>query len=188
MNNYQSFGKFRAETRPLLTRPPARAFTLIELVVVIVIAAVIAAVFVSTRGTPLANRINAAANRIQSDIRYAQSYAVAYQKRSRISFDTGAESYSLYYEQTANNWVLMTEPLAGKNYTVSFTSGDYNGVDIVSTNFDGAGRGLVFNAAGTPYSYNPTGGATAVLAAQGNVTISGGVVITVEPNTGRVVA
>jgi hypothetical protein len=61
-------------------------------------------------------------------------------------------------------------------------------VDIVSTNFDGAGRGLVFNAAGTPYSYNPTGGATAILAAQGNATISGGVVITVEPNTGRVAA
>ncbi|MFH1868441.1 MAG: GspH/FimT family pseudopilin, partial [Candidatus Omnitrophota bacterium] len=153
---------------PFRTVP--KAFTLIEVIMVVVVMSVLIAVLASVRNSPLQNRVAAASQKIKSDIRYAQSYAVASQDRTRVSFDSSADSYSVYVEQAGGSWSLMSEPLTNETFTVGFTSrSEYFNVDIVSTDFDGSGYGVVFDAGGVPYSYNPSSGAIAILSSEGSV-------------------
>lgn len=189
MKNFSKISKISAKfmLRGVPFRTVPKAFTVIELVMVMVVIAVVIAVLASVRNSPLQNRIGAASQKIKSDIRYAQGYAIASQDRTRVSFDTSADSYSVYVEQAGGSWSLMNEPLTNDTFTVDFTARrEYFSVDITSCDFDGAGYGVVFDAEGVPYSYNPSGGGTALLSSEGSVTLSGSVSVKVEPNTGRV--
>lgn len=176
---------------PPKTLASFRGFTLIELVIVILIA-VILAITATVQSPNLPSlRTEWAAYKIKSDIRYAQSYAVASQKRTRVSFDVNAESYSIYVEDSPGNWVLMTDPLTKKSFTVDFKQSEFRGINIVSTYFNGANYGLLFDASGTPYSYDSSGGTT-MLSTTGNVTLLGYrssisfTTVYVTPNTGMV--
>ena len=163
-----------------------KGFTLIELVMVILILGIISAVILLRTPSLPTFRSDQAAYKIKSDIRYAQSYALTAQKRTRISFDVGAETYTVYYESSPGNWTIMTDPLKKSNFVVDFTEQEFKGIDIISTDFAGTNFGLVFDAAGIPYGYNPSDGSTAALSSEGSVSISGSISIKVEPNTGKV--
>ena len=158
--------------------------TLVELVVVLVLLAIIAIVAVVRGPSIPVAQTNQAAAKIKSDIRYAQSYALSSQARARISFDADAESYNVYYE-SGGSWTLLTDPQTRGDFTVDLTVSEFSGVDIVQTDFNGTDYGLVFDAAGAPYGYDPSDGSTAALSSQGSVTLGGSVTVTVQPNTGR---
>lgn len=161
-----------------------RGFTIIELIMLILIMAVLAAVIMQRSN--LSNiRATEAAYKIKSDIRCAQSFALATQKRTRISFDVNADTYSVYYESSPGNWAFMTDPFRQKDLVVDLTSGEYRGTDVTQVNFGGSNLDLVFDAAGKPYSYNPAGGAVAELSTQGTVTLGNGQSVNVEPKTGK---
>lgn len=165
-----------------------KAFTLIEMVIVILIAAILAAIAIAQAPNLPQLRLNLAANKLKSDIRFAQSYALATQQRTRIDFTTLANSYSIYRESSPGNWVILTNPLQKNNFTVALNQSDFSGVTISGVNFVAANYHLVFDASGIPYGYNPAGGATTALSSAGTVTLSGNGTrtISVEPQTGKV--
>jgi Tfp pilus assembly protein FimT len=161
-------------------------FTFIELVMIMLIVAIIGTLVMRPISYLSQIREIDAAKKVKSDVRYAQSYALSTQKRTRASFDTVGDIYNIYYESSPGVWTLMTNPLTNGNFTVNIASAEYSGVNLTQTNFNGVGNGLVFDDAGIPYSCNSVGGAIAILASQGSITFSGGTIVTVEPNTGKV--
>jgi hypothetical protein len=129
----------------------------------------------------------AASNKLKSDIRFAQNYALSTQKRTRVSFDRALNLYNLYWEQSLGNWVNITNPTTKQDFTVNLNQGDYLGVTISSVDFGGTDNSLVFNAGEVPYGYT-SGGASSVLVSNGTVVLSGGQTktVTVLPQTGKV--
>lgn len=169
----------------------AKGFTLIELVMILVIAAILAAVSMSNLTNLSSVRLGQAGRKIKSDIRFAQSYSLTSQQRTRVAFDTGANNYTLYREQSSGNWVVITNTLTRGNFTVALGSGDFSGVSISAVNFVSSGYNLLFDAEGAPYGYNPSGGSSTKMTSSGSVTVSGGAstqVISVSAQTGAVSA
>jgi len=177
---------------PPYSRP--QAFTLLELIITIIVISIIAAVFASSKGTPLSNRISAAGYKIRSDIRYAQSYALASQRRTRIGFEftgaPGAISYSIYAEQTPNadDWVLIKDPLTRKDYRVDFSQGEYSLIGGIYSFFNQDSYDLVFDKEGAPWGYNQSDGSETQLSSDGTVSVYTATftVARVKPNTGKV--
>lgn len=162
-------------------------WTLIELIMVMLIIGIIGVLVMSPKSYLTRIRETDAASKIKSDIRYAQSFSLSSQKRTRVVFDT-VMSYSVYSENPSGSeaWALITNPLTRTNFSVNLANDGFTGVDIIQVNFDGVGNGLVFDAAGKPYSCNSSGTGVTALAASGTITFSGGTVLTVAPNTGKV--
>lgn len=161
-----------------------KGFTALELIMAILIMGILTFVAIQRSTAPEVCTAQAA-YKIKSDIRYAQGFALATQKRTRVSFDAAGENYSVYCENSPGNWALLKEPSNQRNFIVNLVTGPYKGVDIVHTNFGGVNFGLVFDAAGRPYGYDPAGGAAIALSGQGTVTLNNGLTVTVEPQTGR---
>lgn len=164
-----------------------RAFSLVELVVVMLIVGIIAVVAIVNSISVFGVRLTQAADKVKSDIKFVQSYALATQQRTRIAFDTAANSYTVYREPTTDNWVVMLDPLTKANFVVSLNQNPFKGVTISSATFVNANYHLVFDRAGIPWGYNPSGGAVTQLASAGTVVLSGNgtKTITVEPVTGK---
>ena len=161
-------------------------FTLLELIMVMAIIGILA-VLASARMVDMpAMRSDMAAQKIQSDIRYAQSLAVSIQKRTRISFSTSQHRYSVYIEDTPGNWSLVINPLTKNKYTVQFNESEFQGIDITEVYFNDNNKDLAFDKWGDPYSYDAGSGSGTALNNPANVTITGPKNIMVERGTGRV--
>lgn len=161
-----------------------KGFTLLELVLIIVLLAILAVAAIPKRVDLPAMRIDMAARKVQSDIRYAQSLAISIQKRTRVRFRSAAsrEDYLVHIENTPGSWAFAVDPLTKENFQVRLAQGEFAGVEIKSRDFNG-GRHLYFDKWGNPYGHdeNPLG------ASGGSVTLGGpkDVVIAVERGTGR---
>jgi len=120
-------------------------FTLVEILVVLVILAIAAAIIVAnTTGTEDV-RASSAAKMIAMDLEYAQSMAITHQDPVTVTFDPDAESYSL-----TNASGALTHPTSKSEYATDFTTLDgLENVDIVSASF-GGGQAVVFDELGTP--------------------------------------
>lgn len=153
---------------------------------VIGLIAIVAVIVISPRAKIALSRTRHAAYKIKSDIRYAQSHALSSQKNTMIDFDPATETYRVYVEDTPGNWVLLKNPFTKEDFTVNLNEGDYKGVDILETNFNGAGYDLGFDAAGIPYSYDSSDGSASELLASGSVFLGEGLFVEVKVNTGKV--
>lgn len=126
----------------------ASAFTLVEVIIVVIIVGILAAIAVPMYTSAASVQLSAAANIVASDLEYAKSMAISTGKTYKVVFDTTAatEGYSLKDSLDAT----ITHPVRiGQNYVVSFASdGRLNKVDITSTNF--TGNTISFNYLGTP--------------------------------------
>jgi type II secretory pathway pseudopilin PulG len=149
----------------------AAGFTLIQLIVAIAVIGIVSAIFVSKTVYMPQLEAQFAARAIASDIRYAQSFAISTQQRTRVSFSPSTESYSIYYEQAPGSdiWTLMKDPDAAEDFTVVFAGDYFGGIGINHTSFDGFDRDLVFDKRGMPWSYNRSSGAEALLASEGEI-------------------
>jgi Tfp pilus assembly protein FimT len=86
----------------------------------------------------------AAARMIVSDLQYAQNEAIAGQTPVTITYDVGAEAYTL-----SNASGVLIHPITEEDYVVDFSSDSrFNEVDIVSASF--AGDWLSFDEIGAP--------------------------------------
>ncbi|MBU4148943.1 MAG: prepilin-type N-terminal cleavage/methylation domain-containing protein [Candidatus Omnitrophica bacterium] len=152
------------------------AFTLIELVMVIVIIAVLVAVVSFSSGTL---KLTGVANKLMFDLRYAQQLAISRQVSCGTSFNPAGNSYFVYVGDTGT---LATNPHTGSNLSIDYDiDSDYSGISLVSTNF---GDQVSFDAAGAPY-----GSTGALLATRGIITLQSGSdtkTVTIEANTGEV--
>lgn len=154
-----------------------RAFTLIELVIVITVIAIVTVAWVVI---PMqANRLVGAANRLMFDLKYAQQLAISRQVTCGVSFDIPGNNYFLYIGNVSTK---ATDPYTGGEFAVNYNTADeFKGINLVSTNF---GDGISYDYLGAPYN---SGGA--LLSSQGIVTLQSGTytkTVTIEPNTGEV--
>ena len=139
-----------------MKRNPMRrptGYTLVEVLIIVAILGVAAAIIVPQMLAAGTLGIQAAARVIIADILYAQNDAIAQQRNRRVVFDVANESYTLTDEAgtvLSVNWKNGT----ANNYLVDFVNDQrFQGVVIVSANFGGATpETLEFDALGGPLS------------------------------------
>ncbi len=163
-----------------------RGFTLIELVLVLLVATVVGIV-VSTNlsGFPTI-KVNGAARKLASDIRFAQQMAITQQVKYGVAVNVPvANKYTVYKNDDPT--VPARDPAGGNNFIVDFTTGQFQGVTLSSTlPVDGSARKLVkFDSQGQPLG----GGGSALAGPNNTITLSysgATAVVTIAPTTGRV--
>jgi type II secretory pathway pseudopilin PulG len=153
-----------------------RGVTLIELVLIMGIIGVLALVVIPKFDDYYAIDLRSAVKTLASDIKYAQSRAIAERVRYGLVFDPSGESYTVYRGNTSTPAEDFLKP--GKSLQRSFSN-----IDLAGADFDG-GLVLEFDAMGSPYNSSGT-----ELAAQGRVILQrNGTVDTIKvyPLTGKV--
>lgn len=166
-------------------RNRAGGFTLIELIAVVAILGIVAL----AAGSPVLSsmgsmRARAASARLTTDIRLMQRTAMASGLRTWVTFSTGSNNYRLYIENPANpgkaGRQAFTHPFSQDSGAVQFGAGPFAGVSITSVNVNATSE-IEFDSLGVPY--DGSGGA---LASTGQVSLSSGVAITIQPVSGLV--
>ncbi|MBN1788321.1 MAG: GspH/FimT family protein [Sedimentisphaerales bacterium] len=124
------------------------AFTLVELLIVLIILGIVAAAAVPLYSSAATSQLKTAANMIASDIEYAKSMAVSTGRSYSVVFDPAAESYRIndFAGTTVSHPVHI-----GANYVVDF-AGDFrlDKVDIINTTLNMNTIG--FDSLGAPFS------------------------------------
>jgi prepilin-type N-terminal cleavage/methylation domain-containing protein len=149
------------------------AFTLIELIIVIVIASILASIAV-TRWPGTVINLNAQTQQLASDIRYTQNLAMS--RATEYTLNVTATTYSITTNGTAVN-----NPVTG-NATVTLGSG----ITITLSPTNLPNNLITFNSLGTPYTDTT---ATTALSNAAVITLTSGSntkTITIQPQTGRV--
>ncbi len=166
-----------------------RAYTLLELMIVIVLLGVAAAVVApNLRGSePI--RVQTAVRAIASDIMFAQSDALAYQQRRAVVFDPAANTYWIA-EVTGNTVDFNADAMYkvdGPNQRFLVSIDDLSGgaAQLISADFDGLEM-VVFDELGGPVaglaSETPASGGSLVIGGDDGARFR----LRVEPYTGRV--
>ena len=153
-------------------------FTLIELIIIIVLLAIMAAVAIPRMGDVTSMKAAATAEKLKSDIRYAQELAMTQNRSYRVYFNTSpapASGYAVVNNANGNGtWgeagEFAPDPSGKGNLSVTLNSGDYAGVTASSSV-----NPIEFNSLG-----RPTGGATTITVSPGSYTI------TISAETGAV--
>jgi len=162
---------------------PGSGFTLIEMMIVIVILGIAAAVAVPMMSSAASMQIRSAANMIAADLEYAKSMAISRGQVYWVVFDTANESYTI---QDVNDTTIAHPIKKGTNYSVDFANdGRLDRVDISSVTLSPAGHRIGFDYLGSPYSR--ASGTTVNNLNAGTITLQAGSMtktITVEPVTG----
>jgi prepilin-type N-terminal cleavage/methylation domain-containing protein len=133
--------------------PAGKAFTLVEVLVVVVILAIAGTIVIPHMLSSGTLGIQAAARMLIADILYAQNDAVAHQNARRIVFDLAANSYRLEDEAGNTLSVNWRTPGSGSgNYVMDFsTDSRFEGVRLSSVNF-GGNADVQFDVLGSPSS------------------------------------
>lgn len=164
----------------LVPRSRRRGYTLIELLIVVTMLGIAAAVVIPSLGSTDVLRVQSTVRAIVADINVAQSDALAHQHGRAVVFDVQNNRYSIV-EVNGSTLNPTTDTL---QVTDLNNERKFHRARIDSADFDGDSV-LVFDELGGPV-VDPNGSTPS---AGGSVTISGsGSVfrITVEPYTGRV--
>lgn len=164
----------------------SRGASLIEVTLILVILVFLAAVVGLNLSSFAQSKVNSAARKLASDIRFAQQMAISRQNRHGVAFNTpAANQYTVYEQDDPLN--PARNPDGGNDFIINFTTGTFAGVTMTSTfAMDGGGRRLVkFDSRGEPFD----GANTAVGVPNNTVTLSyqgSNAVVTVGAVTGRV--
>ena len=155
-----------------------RAFTLVEILVVVVILALIAGLVIPMVVDTDDLRATAAARMVATDLQYAQNIAITTQQNVTVAFDAGEGTYAL-----SNASGALIHPMKKTAFTIDLKGEDgWERVELVSASF-GGGATVTFDELGAPSSAGTVtvkaGGMIyqiSVAAATGRVTVT-----TVEP-------
>lgn len=159
------------------------AFTLVEVIIVLVIVGIIAAIAVPLYTSAAPIQLKTAANMIASDLEYAKSMAMSTGRSYSVVFDTSSESYSI---KDSAGQVIAHPVHIGASYVVNFAEDNrLNKVDIVSATFNSK-SGVKFDYLGAPYAHDGSSGSplnngSVQLRAEGNI-----LTVKVEPVTGYI--
>lgn len=133
---------------------PTRGYTLIELLLVIVILGISAAVVIPQTGQAQVLRIHAAVRTLVSDITFAQTDALAYQQRRAIVFDEELNTYTIAEVVVSSGGEVSFIPLfmsggPDGQYVIDFDMGGFDGARLRLPDFEG-GPVLFFDEIGAP--------------------------------------
>lgn len=165
----------------------SRAFTLIELIIVMSIIA-ISAVVVAPMLAPRDDvRAESAVRKIVADLNYAQSMAIATQRPWFVRFNAGG--YDLATE-SGGTFTVASHPITQVPFVVGIGPASdepqLRPVTLGAVSFDGE-MTIAFDALGTPYAWD--GSDLTPLSASGSIVITSGSftrTVTVQPITGEV--
>lgn len=138
-----------------------RAFTLVEILVVLVILGIAAAMIVPQMGTRDDLRAAAAARMLMADLIYAQNRAIATQQKHFVIFDTTSATKNYLLRRATQMTPSITlvdvqHPITKDTYLVKFgakgSSMEYIGLGTVS--IEGF-KTVVFDELGVPSYYDP---------------------------------
>jgi prepilin-type N-terminal cleavage/methylation domain-containing protein len=158
-------------------------FTFIELVVVIVVLGIISYVSFAAIGRVM-NGIQAtgAADKIASDIRYAQSMAGSNNLWYGVSFEaTPTNIYSIYTTNGTTDTYAVNPANRGTNFIINLGA-DYNANITVA--IPAGTKKIVFSPLGTPYTNYKTTGIP--ITAEAVITVNSSRTVRITPLTGRV--
>ena len=125
------------------------AFTLIEILIVVVIIGLAGAIVVPQLLAPSSMGPQAAGRAVIADILYAQSDAVAHQRVRKVIFDATTDSYRVTDDADTN---LAANWKGGAEYVVSFANDSrFQGVTLANVDFGGTST-LEFDDLGAPIS------------------------------------
>lgn len=160
------------------------AFTLVELIAVIIITAILAGVALPAVWSIGDSRNAGAARAIAQHLSFARERALNTGNRSWAVFDVAGESYQLLAEPDGGTGLADAQPLpdpaTGRQLGLTLNTGEFAGVEIASASFDGAAV-LGFDWLGSPL--DETGNP---LAADGAVVLASGLTIEVRALTGDI--
>ena len=163
---------------------PTHAFTLVELIAVIIITAILAGVALPAVRNIGDSRDAAAGRVIGQHLSFAREQALNSGDRVWVVFEVDSESYQVLAEPDAGTGFADAEPLpdptTGRTLGLTLGQGEFPGVGIASASFDGG------PVVGCDWLGSPLAGAGAGLAADGQVTLDSGLSIRVRTLTGDV--
>ena len=184
MNNQQSAIRIHPFTHSPIHPFTEKGFTLIETIMVMVIAVILAAV-VAVRWSPFDTiKLNSATRKVAGDIRYTQKVAISTQARyAAIAFN--ANGYTVYDTYASVISRSPGDPCSdnGGNFEVAFNAprcSNYSGVEITTLPTTNP---LAFTALGAPVS---TFGSVVSIDQTIIITYKGTKQITIAAGTGRV--
>ena len=157
------------------------AFTLVELLTVVVLLGVLMVVVLPSAGYSDAEKALAAAKKVAADIEYAQSEATNRQTLVTVNFSPSGETYSL-----TSGGTVLTNPADGNPFNILLPANLHAaGVDINSADFGDGESFITFNAYGEPVMANgaPISSDAGVIIRCGDSTYA----VRIAPVTGRVV-
>ncbi len=162
------------------TSAARRAYTLVEILIVVVLLGICSALVIPQIGSTDVLRVQAAVRTVVADINFAQADAMARQEARAIVFDVPNNSYAVV--AVPGNTV---EPTNNTMYVVDFKNGrKFHDSKFTAANFDGDGT-LIFDELGgpiaTPGATLPSAGGTATVIGSGSAFD-----VKVEAYTGRV--
>ena len=159
-----------------------RAYTLAEMVVVVLVLAIAAAIVIGSIGTTKDAQAISAARVLASDVELARNLAVTTQVKHTVLFSSDLQSYKVVANYTGGGYALATavEHPVRANERFEVTLASLNGMESVVVGPVSFGVGdetyVTFDAEGVP-----SNGGSVTLRSGGT-----GEVISVEPLTGAV--
>jgi prepilin-type N-terminal cleavage/methylation domain-containing protein len=163
-----------------------RAFTLVEILMVVLILAITSAIIVPALGTRDDLKCAAGARLCMADLIWAQNRAISTQQKQYVIFS--GQSYTLWYKDSAGVLQQSTNPITKNTYTTSF---NVSGTPLATVSISGtptfAGQtSLGFDEMGAPFGWDGT--TETPLTSAGTIQISCGtqlLTISIEPYTGE---
>ena len=165
---------------------PYKGFTLVELIIVVVILGIAAAIAVPMLSSAADMQVRSAANRIAADLDYAKGLAITHQSRYSVVFDVSGESYEI---QDENGDPIDNPVNPGSTFVVDFSADSrLSQVNIVTADFDSdSSDAITFDYLGSPYHGTSTLAADALNS--GTITLQADnftLYVKTEPVTGYV--
>jgi len=161
----------------------SRAFTLVEVVAVLIIVGILAASAIPVLGRLDGKQGAGAARWALSDLAYARQRAVATGTRTWVVFDTAQSAWSIRSENPGapgrSGAATLTDPTTQQPMAVRLDSA-MPGVSIASASFDGAAE-VGFDWLGRPLNQSES-----LLVGSGQVVFTGGHAVVVEAGSGLI--